>query len=269
MFIILDILAARGGASLHARGRAATIALLNELPMGCAGPMLEIGCGTGETAVQLCGYRGTVVAADASALMLRSAVDRSKWCGVRPRIQPVQVSRDGKLPFATSAFAAVVIESVLAIQGSDTLRPLVREIGRVVKPRGRVLINETVWMEETPRHLAEEINQRAAELAGLIQAVEAPFDVHDWVELFETSGLSLIRKQRLDDLESDSALRQEGRSLIIRSRAFTAWRRLRALMTSEGVANQKRLKRVLAELAPPSPCMEGILFVLEQSNQRE
>jgi len=269
MFSFLDTLAARGGASLHARGRAATVALLNELPLECTGPVLEIGCGTGETSVQLCGYGGTVVAADASALMLRSAVDRSKWCGVRPNIRPVRVSRDGKLPFATSAFAAVVIESVLAIQGSDTLLPLVREIGRVVKPMGRALINETVWMEETPRHLAEEINQRATESAGLIQAVVAPFDVHDWVELFEKSGLSLIRKQRLDDLESDNALKPECRSLIIRSRAFTAWRRLRALMTSEGVANEKRLKRALVELAPPCQCLEGILFVLEQGDQRE
>ena len=263
MVHLLDTLAARGGASLHARGRAATTALLDELPSDCAGPVLEIGCGTGETSVQLCRYTDTVVAADASAAMLMSACGRFRWCGVGQRLHALQVSGDGSLPFAPATFAAVVIESVLAIQRPDTLLRLVGECSRVVKRGGRVIANETVWMARTPRKLAEEINQTAATSVGLIQAVLTPFDINDWIEMFESSGLNLIRKQRLDDLASDHDLRTTNRGLIIRSRAYTAWRRLRALMESGGIAKHLRLTRALAEVAPTQPCLEGILFVLE------
>ena len=175
----------------------------------------------------------------------------------------MQTSTDGALPFASNSFSAVVIESVLAIQSPDTLRRLVGEVRRVVRIGGTVLVNETVWMSTTPHAHAEQINRRTAQSTGLIQATLTPFDADDWAEMFGDLGFQLIRTRRLDDA---ATLRQAGghiRFHLIRSRVYTIWRRLRTLVAPNETANQRRLPEVLADLASPDPCLEGILFVLE------
>ena len=260
---LLEILAARGSASLHAHGRAGTTVLLDDLPSNLVGPVLEIGCGTGETAVRLSRQTGTVVAVDASPLMLRRARSRSRWCGCQRNLRFVQTSTDGALPFASGSFSTVVIESVLAIQSPDTLRRLVGEARRVVRINGTVLVNETIWMSTTQHAHAEEINRRTAQSTGLIQATLTPFDVDEWAEMFGDSGFRLIRTRRLDDAATLRPAWDHVRFHLIRSRAYTIWRRLRNLITPNEAVNQRRLTGILDDLALPASYVEGILFVLE------
>jgi SAM-dependent methyltransferase len=260
---LLDHLAARGGASLHARGRLATAALLNELPADTRCPLLEVGCGTGETAVQMCRRSVQVVATDVSTQMLRAAQARARWCGVNRRLQAIRVSRNGSLPFAAGAFGAVVVESVLAIQPDDVLPRLVGEISRVLQAGGRALVNETTWTPGTSSGMAAEINRRAAGSVGLIQATLSPFDAADWVEMFDAAGLRLIKTMRVDDLATGWEGRGRLSAVVVRSRAFTIWRGLRVVLAGGGFGRSRQMSRVLADLAPKTPCLDGRLFVLE------
>jgi ubiquinone/menaquinone biosynthesis C-methylase UbiE len=260
---LLDILAATGGASLHARGRVSTAALLNELPCDLDGPVLELGCGTGETTVQICRHAGFVVGTDISTPMIRTARDRARWCGVGRRLATIKGPTNGTLPFATNAFGAIVIESVLAIQSNEVLRRLVGEVHRVIQPHGRVLVNETVWLPTTPRETAAEINRRAASSLGLIQAILDPFDAKAWVKMFSYAGFNLIKQVLVDELPETRSRPAALAWILLRSRAFTLWRRLASTAASGGIGNRRQLNRVLSKLAPKSPCLEGRIFVLE------
>jgi ubiquinone/menaquinone biosynthesis C-methylase UbiE len=262
-FSHFDDLAARAGASLHARGRLATSALLDELPSVTQGPLLEIGCGTGETAVQMCRLASQVVAADVSTEMLSTARARARWCGVDRLLQTALISRDGRIPFATGAFGVVVVESVLAIQPDEVLRRLVDEICRVVPTGGRVLVNETTWMPASSRKTAADINRRVSDAIGLIQSTLNPFDAGEWAEMFSGAGLKLIKSVRVDDLRPVRLARHQLAAIVIRSRAFTIWRRLRFVLTGRGFVGSRRMSRVVAGLAPDAPCLEGRLFILE------
>ena len=139
MIQILDYLADRGAASIHAKGRLGTAVLPAQVPSDIEGPILELGCGTGETSARLCTKYGTVVGADVSSKMLMSAVGRTRWCGVAGRFLPVNAV-GAELPFDDQVFSAVVVESVLAIQSPQGVRNLVREVHRVVRSGGRALI---------------------------------------------------------------------------------------------------------------------------------
>lgn len=259
---IFDEYAATGGASLHARGRLATAALLAEMPARLGGPVLEIGCGTGETAVQLCERSASVVATDLSIPMTRAARARARWCGIGDRLTILPGSGDGLLPFTDQCFGVVVVESVLAIQSEDVLGTMVGEIRRVVRDSGRVLVNETVWLSRTTRHTAAEINRGTAAALGLIQATTDPFDVIEWAEMFGAAGLDPIRIIRVDDLVGTRFGRPGLNGVSARSRVYTVWRRLVSISPSRGFGGRRGVKNAISALAPIKPCLEGRIFVL-------
>ncbi|MEX1310290.1 MAG: class I SAM-dependent methyltransferase [Candidatus Sulfomarinibacteraceae bacterium] len=259
----LDLLAERGAGSLHARGRTATRVLLGQAPDSVAGSVLEIGCGTGETTVQMVRLADRVVAVDVSFLMLEAARNRSRFCAADRSIDLVRVAGGHGLPFSDGAFGLIVIESVLAIQTPETRQRILGEIRRLIRPRGRVLINETVWLASTPRPEAERINRRSKERVGMMQATTDPFDADAWVAVFEAAGLAVVSRCRVDDLPHPSKISMVADPLVVRSRIFTAWKKVQRAVRRTGRADQRRLKRVLAELTPPTPCLEGVLFGLE------
>lgn len=258
-------LASFGAASLHARGRTATRALLDELPDDPAAPVLEIGCGTGETAVRLGRRCPSVVAVDVSIPMLAAAIGRARWCAAGDVLHFVRVSAGGALPFRNAAFQAVVAESVLAVQRPEVLKRLVRECRRLVRPSGRVLINETVWRSTTPRNTADRLNRRSAASLGVIQATTDPYDADGWQTMFHDAGLMVVRRVRVDDLGPPARIRMTDRLAVFRSRSFTAWRRVRRLVTPTGRAERLRRAAAVRAIAPPRRSVEGVLFVLEPS----
>ncbi len=100
---------------------------------------LEVGCGegTGLLLAESLGFRRLVgvEVSDKRLEMAKSKLDR--------RAELVVVAPDNRLPFATSSFdiavSAGVIEHALDAEG------FVREIARVVRPGGRVVISSDCW----------------------------------------------------------------------------------------------------------------------------
>jgi len=261
MVRILDHLAERGAGSIHARGRVGTAALLAELPDGLVGPVLEVGCGTGETSVQLCRRVDPVVAVDASPRMLWRSIERARWCGIGATFMPVH-SVGQLLPFADQIFSAVVVESVLAIQPPQKIRDLVREIRRVVRFGGRILVNESVWLSHVPKEVSIRTNEVSVSTLGIIQAAVDPFDAEDWVKMFENEQLRLVSIRSLDQLGTEPNPRVD---LMLRSRAYTALKRMQSVARPGALAAARDLKRRLDDVALPYCCLEGVLFVLERS----
>jgi ubiquinone/menaquinone biosynthesis C-methylase UbiE len=106
------------------------------LGLAPGGSVLDAGCGAGEVCAELRGIVGSdgrVVGVDASATMIDTA---------RIRITDVEfdVADVCALPFDDATFDAVRSERVL--QHVDDPRLAVREMARVVRPGGRVLLTD-------------------------------------------------------------------------------------------------------------------------------
>lgn len=105
--------------------------VLAQLAVGAGAEVLDAGCGAGGACVEALamGFRPTGV--DASAPLLQIA--RSRMPGVRFEEADLE-----KLPFEDARFDAVIaINSVMYAADMDAAT---RELGRVVKPRGRVAL---------------------------------------------------------------------------------------------------------------------------------
>ncbi|MEZ5558190.1 MAG: class I SAM-dependent methyltransferase [Pseudomonadales bacterium] len=96
--------------------------------------VLEIGCGDGAFAATLSGRGARVVALDASAAMLDAARAR----GVHEMLLCQGCAE--RLPFARDSFDVVVASTILCfVQAAEQT---FAEIGRVLRPGGRVVIGE-------------------------------------------------------------------------------------------------------------------------------
>ena len=96
-----------------------------------------MGCGDGEFAVELTKRGATVVGIDASAEMIDAAKARSK---LQNADVAFQVATAEHLPFPAGQFDVVTAITILCFV--DHAAPVFREIARVLRPRGRLVIGE-------------------------------------------------------------------------------------------------------------------------------
>lgn len=99
--------------------------------------ILDVGCGDGVLATRLAQGGARVTGLDASADMIAAARHRAKAAGVK--VDLVEGSA-GDLPFPAGHFDCVV--SVATLCFVDDPRQAVREMVRVLKPGGRLILGE-------------------------------------------------------------------------------------------------------------------------------
>lgn len=99
--------------------------------------VLDVGCGDGELAVELAKRGAIVTGIDTSAAMIAAAKDRAKRHNVSVTFEAEAAEH---LPFAAEHFDVVTVITVLCFV--DDPNPVFREIARVLRPGGRLVVGE-------------------------------------------------------------------------------------------------------------------------------
>ena len=115
--------------------------------------VLDIGIGTGNSAAPFLERGCRVVGVDPSERMLKQAEARAaRWAGrlsVRRVAEPFL-----QLPFDEATFEVVVSAYAIHHLDDEAKRRAVREMKRVLKPGGRVVIADTMFRDEAHKALA-------------------------------------------------------------------------------------------------------------------
>ena len=139
---------------LHPGGRAATDALLAMCSLKESDRVLDVGCGSGNTACRIAQEYGCqVVGIDRSEVMIAQAEKRAGALGVADRIT-FQITDIFRTPFEDDTFDVALFQSVLVPLPGDPAQALA-EIIRVVRLGGRIGANEGTVVPEAPPEFHE------------------------------------------------------------------------------------------------------------------
>lgn len=200
----LDVEAQLGGTFLHPGGRDLTRYLLQELA-GEPSPrrVLEIGCGTGSTTALIARLPQTrVCALERSDAMLRAARQTLRAAGVAGQISLVRADANVPLPLTDATFDAACAESVAALLNLETVFP---ELHRVLRPGGRLILNERIWKPGVTASEAAQVNAASRRAFGIPAATPQPWNRHDWLHLLHDAGFVDLACVAVDDLLGDRA----------------------------------------------------------------
>ena len=259
---LLDYFAHTHSGYLHARGKTATHKLVELLDCQANENILEIGCGTGATLVQMAATYPTskFQGVDVSETMLRFAHRRLKFCGLADQVQLSLASPAQPLPFEKHTFDRIYVESVIAIKEGEGLVTMLRECHRVLKPGGTLVFNETIWLDSTSQARAQEINEACKIAFGIIQANAEYQHVSDWKELL--TGLGLIPQQvvRVADIDENTKPKSPFLPVFL-SRIYSGNGTLKSRLNRELRKDWKQYQEKMKEIIPGnSPLMEGVIF---------
>jgi SAM-dependent methyltransferase len=168
-------LAVLGKRVIHPGGRRSTRELFQRADFAPDQSVIDVGCGVGTSAIEIARrYGAHVTAADISPLMLAHARENVKKARVEGKVEVVRADLQ-HLPYPDNSFDRVLAEAVsMYVDRSKAAR----ELARVCKAGGRVLITEYVW--------------RKPPTAEARQAVcpNLKFDtLEDWVRIYQEVGL--------------------------------------------------------------------------------
>jgi SAM-dependent methyltransferase len=137
------------GLTEHMGGVAATRRLIEHCRVGPGQRVLDLGCGTGYTALLLARDHGAqVMAIDINQRLVETARQRAVRAGVGDRVAVLRADAHA-VPAGPGSFDVVIVESVLVF--CRALQALA-EIWRVLRPGGVVGINE-LTLREPPEAL--------------------------------------------------------------------------------------------------------------------
>ena len=138
---------------------------------------LDVGCGTGRITLELHSMGAKAVGVDFSDAAVEAAAEEAKSTGADVRYVVGDIAQP-PLPFEDDSFDAVVAVGCLAVacRGIDALETSMREMKRIVRPRGAVILLEPI---------------HASRLLGRV--LKAP--VHEWIAAGEHAGLRLVKQQ--------------------------------------------------------------------------
>ena len=209
------------GMTKHMGGQQATDELAELCCIDASSSVLDVGCGVGLTSCYLAEIIGCrVMGVDISDRMIFRSEERAANAGVLDRVM-FKTGDIERLPFDDDEFDVVIVESVVSLL--EEKRRAVRECVRVVKPRGFVGFNESVWIKTPPDEYAQGLSYRSGVNVGVIET-------DAWEELLRENGLrDLVVRTYAADVRSElrSTIRRVGFRELLRvwSRAFRLYRK--------------------------------------------
>ena len=227
-YTILDFYSRSHTACLHACGEKATALLIEKVSSNPGEKILEIGFGTGATMVWMARkFPGSrLYGVDISGQMLKTALKRLRFCGVRNRCQLSLLVPGERLPFPQAYFDTIYAESVLGILEGAHFEAMLDEIARVLKPGGQFVFNETIWLDTATPEDIRRINADCKTAFGIIQANEEfPYPA-DWSAILKEKGFLIAAMIRLDH----TALPANREAGSVLSRIFTFAGKIKAVL---------------------------------------
>ncbi|NIM95770.1 MAG: methyltransferase domain-containing protein [Anaerolineales bacterium] len=168
---------------MHPGGHDATEALLEMCHLDASSQVLDIGCGSGNTACYIAEVYGSrVYGIDISEVMIAKANERAKQHGLTERLE-FRVGDVFNLPFEDDWFDVVIVESVLTPLPGDKVQAM-REMVRVVRPGGLIGANEGTVDPMSPPEFMALLEQHPATYGY--------FTPESLRSLFEESGLEVV-----------------------------------------------------------------------------
>jgi ubiquinone/menaquinone biosynthesis C-methylase UbiE len=187
---------------LHLGGKQATNTLLETCRLDAESLVLDVGCGPGNTAI-LIGqkYGSQVLGIDISEVMVAQAKDRARRHGLTDKVA-FRAANIFWLPFEDDCFDIVIVESVLTTLPGDKQQALM-EMVRVLRPGGRIGINETTIDPSAPAEFLKLLDEHPA--------IHGHFTPQTLRNFFEQAGLQEVYSETdTKGVETLSALKQMG-----------------------------------------------------------
>jgi len=187
--------------AIHMGEQDATQALLDLCQLDATSRVLDVGCGSGNTACLIAEQRGARVRGiDMSEVMIDKAKERVRRQGLMDKVE-FRVADAFQLPFEDDWFDAVIVESVLTPLPGDKKQALA-EMVRVVRAGGRIGVNESTVDPSAPTEFLA--------LFAEHPAIHGYFTPQTLRSLFEESGLQVVQMSEVKNVDAPSPLTQMG-----------------------------------------------------------
>ncbi|HWO98911.1 MAG TPA: methyltransferase domain-containing protein [Bacillus sp. (in: firmicutes)] len=186
----IDMLALLGVGGAHPGGLHLTKELFAQENITNATAVLDIGCGTGQTAAYLCWeYECKVTACDLNEMMIQKANKRFARMDLPVKAHVEDAER---LSFNDETFDIVIFESVAAF---TNLSRSLKECCRVLKKGGVALAIEMV---KEPQ-----LSELDEQLLADFYRFQSILTESDWMEQWEQAGFSAVTSSREYTIEQD------------------------------------------------------------------
>ena len=209
------------GMTKHMGGQQATDELAELCCIDASSSVLDVGCGVGLSSCYLAEAIGCrVTGVDISPRMVFRSEERAANAGMMDRVM-FKTGDIERLPFDDDEFDVVFVESVVSLL--EKKRKAVSECVRVVKPRGFVGFNESIWIKTPPEDYSQGLSYRSGVNVGVIEP-------DAWERLLLENGLrDLVVRTYPADVRSElrNTIRRIGFRELLRvwSRAFRLYRK--------------------------------------------
>ncbi|MFZ0477164.1 MAG: methyltransferase domain-containing protein [Halobacillus sp.] len=181
----LDLLAEFGVGGAHPGGFPLTKEVLSSLHLPHSSSVLDIGCGTGQTAEYLSDHFDCkVTAIDNHPIMVKKAFERLQSKA------DVRYGNAENLEFEDLNFDMVLTESVLSFTGA--VQETLKEIHRVLKEKGTFLCNEMT--------AAKRLSKQQLSTIKDLYGIEEVLTEDEWIHKLTDAGFTSV--SRVPDIES-------------------------------------------------------------------
>jgi ubiquinone/menaquinone biosynthesis C-methylase UbiE len=262
---ILDFYAQNHASFLHGHGQLATQKMLAQLQLQGQEKVLEIGCGTGASLVLLKSVYPNlrIAGGDISPMMYHKARQRIAFAGLKDAIEVYRFEHSAPLPLEDESYDVVWIESVLAILDSPLLHQMLININRILKPGGKLVFNESLWLSPVPQKEIDNINQQCLKHFGIIQANGEFPTADDWHTLLEQHSFEISLKATFETLTTTTSL--PNTFSYRRSQLFNQLGRVRAQLSSKQRNYRKKLRQLEGQImGTPTQKLKAYLFIAEK-----
>ncbi|KAJ7483913.1 S-adenosyl-L-methionine-dependent methyltransferase [Mycena galericulata] len=170
----------------------------SHMGLGCGNPtvtatlkpgeiVLDLGSGGGIDvflAASKIGPAGKAVGIDMSADMVsRARANAAKRGLFPPNVSFIESSLTNALPINSNSIDCVLSNCVINLLPPSGKEHIFKEIYRVLKPGGRLVLDDILAKTELPSHIRDDIKQYVSCIGGAIQ-------VHEYNELLKTAGFN-------------------------------------------------------------------------------